>query len=166
MPWYICCLGLEQKSSHSAHTEFLCYCFLPKQGLNFPLLSSCKNHGLSLSWYTANLFISMAACSLQRREKDWFFFEKSGMSSNRTSSEAKYNSTSFSLGSGRNPGLCFIELSLQAGFRPVNVQESVGEKILLLMRTAPTFPPLGSGFKIQTCKSTELLVGPDMELSW
>lgn len=99
----------------------------------------------------------MAACFQQRGEKDWFFFEKSVMSSNRTPSKAKYNCTSFSLGSGRNPGVCFIELSLQAGLRPVNVQENVGKKVLLLMRTAPTFPPLGCGFKIQTCNATALL---------
>lgn len=99
----------------------------------------------------------MAACFQQRGEKDWFFFEKSVMSSNRTPSKAKYNGTSFSLGSGRNPGVCFIEFSLQAGLRPVNVQENVGKKVLLLMRTAPTFPPLGCGFKIQTCNATALL---------
>lgn len=69
----------------------------------------------------------------------------------------KYNCTSFSMGLGRNLGLCFIELCLQAVLRPVNLQEYVRETIQLLMKTAPTFLPLGFGFQIQTCKATALL---------
>ena len=87
MPGYICCLGLEQKAWYSAHRESLCYCFLPKQGLNFHSLSSCEDHGLPLSWYRANFSTSMAACSLLREEKELFFFEKSGVSRNRSPSK-------------------------------------------------------------------------------
>lgn len=87
VPWYICCSGLEQKACYSAHRESLCYCFLTKQGLNFHSLSSCEDHSLPLSWYTANFSASMAACSLLREEKELFFFEKSGMSHNRCPSK-------------------------------------------------------------------------------
>lgn len=168
MPWCICCLGLEQKSSHSAHGEFLCYLFLsPQAETELPLaLFLQKSWCVSEFIQSKFFYFHGTLLSTKGREKDWFLFEKSGMSSNRTPSKAKYNCISFSLGSGKNPCLCFIELSLQAGLRPVNVQENVGEKILLLMRTAPTFPPLGSGFKIQTCNATALLFRTRQLQTW
>lgn len=139
----------------------------PQAGTELPLvLSLQKSWSVSEVIHGKFFYFHGSLPYTKGREKDWFFFEKSGMSSNRTPSKAKYNCTSFSLGSGRNPCLCFIELSLQAGLRPVNVQKNVGEKILLLIRTAPTFPPLGSGFKIQTCSATALLFKTRQLQTW
>lgn len=139
VPWRICCLGLEQKSSHSAHREFLCCCFLPRQGLNFHLLSSCKNHGLSLNWYRKIFSISMAACSLQRGEKRIGSSLKNQECPARGPQATQSTTANLFAWVQEEIHVFVLELSLQAGLRPVNVQENVGEKILLLMRTAPTF---------------------------
>lgn len=80
-----------------------------------------------LSWYRANFSTSVAPWSLLQEMKKLFFFEKSGMSFNKRPSKEVQLHIFFFLGLGRNPGLCFIEPSLQAVLRPVNVQEYVRE---------------------------------------
>lgn len=95
------CLGVSavldwSKSHRTLHTGSSCaiYSFLPRQRLNSHLLSSCKNHGVSLSSYRANFSISMAPCSLQRGEKRIGSFLKN-QACPATGPQAKQSTTAY-----------------------------------------------------------------------